>query len=135
VANAFYTPYLNLLLKGDIDHDTMDLYVDAVDSGYTFSAAHNGRDDITGTAIVATEIIAAAGVTITSNVIDVADFAYEALSGDTIVALVVSVETGESDAQRIPAVFIDTGSGGAINVVPNGEDVNVRPHASGLFAL
>lgn len=138
MANSFYTPYLNALLNGDIDHATMDLFVDALDVGYTFDPAHDGRDDVLGVGsanLVASVTVPAASVSINGAVIDIPDFAYTSVSGDDIRSIVVSVETGESDAQRIPVVFFDTSASGAIEIEPNGEDINVRINASGLYSL
>jgi hypothetical protein len=58
---------------------------------------------------------------------------YTAVSGATVEALVLYIDTGVAGTSRLVA-YIDTGVTG-LPVTPNGGDITVTWNASGIFQL
>lgn len=86
----------------------------ALDSGYTYNAAHEYLDDIPAGARVATSS-ALTGKTAVDGVIDADDVAFGAISGDPVVSLVIYEDTGVESTSAL-LIFID----GFSTFTPNG---------------
>lgn len=130
MASALYPSFKQLLLGGDIDLATDDIRAVIVDTAdYTYSAAHDFLDDVPAGARVAVSS-ALASKTITSGVFDAADVTFSAVTGDSVEAIVLYKHTGV-DATSSLIAYVD----GFSAVTPNGGDITVAWHASGIFAL
>lgn len=132
MANSLYTPFKKLLLDGDIDLPTDDLKFVLVDTAdYTVNAAHDYLDDIAAGGRVATSANVS-GKTTTSGVFDCDNPSFSAVTGHQSEAIVLYKDTGDAATSPLIA-YIDTATG--LPVTPNGGDITVSIHASGLFTV
>ena len=133
MANAIYPLYKQALLDGASNIDVNDgtVKVALVDTGtYTYSAAHDFLDDLSGVVGTAQAI---ANTTVTNGLFDGDDVTFTAVSGATAEALVIYIDTGVAGTSRLVA-YINTGVTG-LPVTPNGGDITVTWNASGIFQL
>jgi len=108
---------------------------------YTFNAAHKFVSDVTtASGVLHATSAALTGKTGTSGTADATDITFTApaanASSHSLLYFQASAVTGGADVaatlQRLIA-WVDTGTG--LPVVPNGADIQVIFHASGLFTL
>lgn len=133
MANAIYPKFKEALLDASANVDLNDgtVKVALVDTGtYTYSAAHDFLDDLSGVVGTAQTI---ANTTVTGGVFDGDNVTFSAVTGDSVEALVIYIDTGTPATSRLVA-YIDTGQTG-LPVTPNGGDITVSWNASGIFAL
>lgn len=133
MANAIYPLYKQSLLDGDANTDINDgtVKVALVDTGtYTYSAAHQFLSSLTGIVGTAQTI---ANTTVTNGVFDGDNVTFTAVSGNSVEALVIYIDTGVAGTSRLVA-YIDTGQTG-LPVTPNGGNIAITWNASGIFAL
>lgn len=133
MANAIYPLYKQALLDGDVNIDVNDgtVKVALVDTGvYTYSAAHQFETDLAGIVGTAQTI---ANTTVANGLFDGDNVTYTGVSGATVEALVIYVDTGTPATSRLVA-YIDTGVTG-LPVTPNGGDISITWNGSGIFQL
>ena len=131
MASVIYPKFKEALLQGDYDLSSVAVKAVLIDTGtYTYNAAHNFYDDLSG--VVGTESAALDSKTFTNGAFDSADITFSAVTGNTAEAIVLFVDTGTASADALIA-FIDTGTG--LPVTPNGGDITVTVNASGWFQL
>lgn len=133
MTNAVYPAYKQALLDASANSDLNDgtVKVALVDTGtYTYNAAHDFLDDLSGVVGTAQTI---ANTTVTAGVFDGDDVTFTAVSGASVEALVIYIDTGTPATSRLVA-YIDSGQTG-MPVTPNGGDITVNWNASGIFAL
>lgn len=133
MANAIYPKYKEALISGsaNISLSSGTVKVALVDTGtYTYSAAHEFLTSLTGVVGTAQTI---GSKTVTNGLFDGADVTYTAVSGASVEALVIYIDTGVAGTSRLVA-YIDTGVTG-LPVTPNGGDISVTWNASGIFQL
>lgn len=133
MANAIYPLYKQALLDGDVNIDVNDgtVKVALVDTGvYTYSAAHQFQSDLTGVVGTAQTI---ANTTVANGLFDGDNVTYTGVSGATVEALVIYIDTGTPATSRLVA-YIDTGVTG-LPVTPNGGDISITWNGSGIFQL
>jgi len=131
MANVIYPLFKQHLMNGDIDLITDAVRAVLIDIGtYTYDAAHDAYDDLTG--VVGTESSALAGKTVVGAKFDSNDIVFSAVTGDTVEALVLFVDSGTPATDYLIA-YLDTGTG--LPVTPNGGDINITVNASGWFDL
>ena len=133
MANAIYPKYKEALLDGSSNIDINDgtVKVALVDTGtYTYSAAHDFYDDLSGVVGTPQTI---ANTTVTNGLFDGDDVTFTAVSGNSVEALVIYIDTGSAATSRLVA-YIDTGVTG-LPVTPNGGDISISWNASGIFQL
>lgn len=134
MANAIYPLYKQALLTGDtnIDIENGTVKVALVDTGtYTYSSAHQFLSSLTG--VVGTAQTLSTN-TVTNGLFDSAtNPTFTAVSGSSVEALVIYIDTGSSATSRLVA-YIDTGVTG-LPVTPNGGDITITWNASGIFQL
>lgn len=132
MASTLYPKFKEGLLSGAVDLTTADVRAILIDTAdYTYSAAHDFLDDVPSAARVAVST-ALASKTVTNGVFDAADKTLTAVSGDQSEAIVVYVHTGTESTSRLVA-YIDSGTN--LPATPNGGDITIQWHASGIFAL
>lgn len=133
MANAIYPKYKEAIIQSSANSSlTGTVKVALVDTGtYVYSAAHEFLTSLTG--VVGTAQTIGATKSYTNGVFDGGDVTYTAVTGSTVEALVVYIDTGVAGTSRLVA-YIDTGVTG-LPVTPNGGDITVTWNASGIFAL
>lgn len=133
MANAIYPLYKQAILDGDADTDLNDgtVKVALVDTGtYTYSASHQFLSSLTGVVGTAQTIN---NTTVTNGLFDGDDVTYTSVTGNSVEALVIYIDTGVAGTSRLVA-YIDTGVTG-LPVTPNGGNISVTWNASGIFQL
>jgi hypothetical protein len=135
MANAVYPLYKQALLDGDSNIDLNDgtVKVALIDTAdYTYSAAHDFLDDVAGAAIVGTAQTIT-NTTVASGVFDGDNVTFTAVTGDTIEALIIYIDTGNAATSRL-VLYLDTSVTG-LPATPNGENITINWNASGIFQL
>ena len=134
MASVFYPKGKELalgLLCGSGTKPTGTLKAALVDTGtYTYSAAHQYYSSVTG--VVGTPV-AIGSPTYTSGVLDGADVTVTAVTGNTVEAIVVYLDTGSAATSPLVA-YIDSASAG-LPFTPNGGDAIVTWNASGIGTI
>lgn len=131
MASAVYPVFKENLLQGDYDLSTETIRAVLVDTGtYTYNAAHNAYDDLSG--VVGTESGALGSKTFTNGTFDSADITFSSVTGATAEAIVLFIDSGTPSTDYLIA-YIDSGTG--LPVTPNGGDINVTVSGSGWFSL
>ena len=132
MASVVYPKFKERLLSPGVNLSTSAVRAVLIDTGtYTYNAAHDAYDDLSG--VVGTESGALANKTITNGVFDSDNITFSAVTGDTAEAIVLFIDSGTASTDYLIA-FIDSASSG-LPVTPNGGDINVTVNASGWFAL
>ena len=137
MANALYPKWKEALIQNSTDSDvdgsgTTGVYAVLVDTGtYTYSSAHQYYSDLSG--IVGTEVELGTK-TYTNGVLDAADITFSAVSGSTVEAIVLFRKNAGANTTWRLIAYMDSGYTG-LPVTPNGGDITVQWHASGIFAL
>lgn len=133
MANAIYPKYKEALLSGsaDINLSGLTVKIALIDtSAYTYSIAHEFYSSVTG--IIGTpETLTSKSVA--NGVFDAADVTFPAITGNSVEALLIYIDTGTASTSRLVA-YIDTGVAG-LPVTPNGGNISIVWNASGIFAL
>lgn len=131
MANALYPKFKESILQAGVNMSSGTVKVALVDTGtYTYSSAHQYLSSLSGVVGTAQTL---GSKTFTNGVFDAADATFTAVTGNSVEALVLYVDTGNAATSPLIA-FIDTGVTG-LPVTPNGGDINVTWNASGIFAL
>ena len=131
MASEIYPAFKQALLNGSVDLTTAVVRAVLIDTGtYTYSASHDFYNDLSG--VVGTESAALTSKTITNGVFDAADVTFSAVTGNTVEAVVLFVDTGNVATDRL-ICFLDQGTG--LPVSPNGGDINLVWSVSGVFSL
>lgn len=137
MANAIYPLWKEALLQNSADSDldgsgSTGFYVALIDTGtYTYSAAHQYYSDLSG--IVGTPVELCTK-TFTNGVFDAADSTFTSVSGNSCEALAFYRQNAGANTTWRLVTYIDTSVTG-LPVTPNGGNINVAWHASGIFAL
>lgn len=131
MANAVYPKYLEALLDASSNVDLNDgtVKVALVDTGtYTYSAAHDFYDDVSAAVVGTPQTIN--NTTVTNGLFDGDDVTFSAVTGATVEALVIYIDTGTPGTSRLVA-YIDTGVTG-LPITPSGGDITLAWNASGI---
>lgn len=133
MANAIYPKYKEAIIQSSTNSSlTGTVKVALVDTGtYTYNAAHDFYDDVSA-AVVGTPGTLGTK-TYTDGVFDAADITFTAVSGNSVEAIVIYIDTGTPSTSRLVA-YMDTGFTG-LPVTPNGGNITINWNASGIFAL
>lgn len=133
MANAIYPKFKEALLNGSANTDMSGGTVKAalVDLGtYTYSAAHEFLSSLSG--IIGTAVTLGTK-TFTNGAFDSADPTWTAVSGATVEAIVLYIDTGVAGTSRLISIT-DTGQTG-LPVTPNGGDITYTVDAAGWWTL
>lgn len=134
MANAIYPKYKELVLGTQTNSSLTGgtVKVALVDTGtYTYSTAHDFYDDVSAGVVGTPQTIGS--VTVTAGVFDGADVTFTALSGSSVEAFVIYIDTGVAGTSPLIA-YIDSSVTG-LPFTPSGGDVTITWNASGIFAL
>lgn len=132
MTNAIYPKYKEAVIQSSANSSlTGTVKVALVDSGtYTYSAAHEFLSSLSGVVGTAQTL---ATKTYTDGVFDADNVTYTAVSGASVEALVIYIDTGVAGTSRLVA-YLDTGFTG-LPVTPSSGDIIVTWNASGIFAM
>lgn len=133
MANAIYPKWKEALMQATANTSLGGTVKAAlVDTAvYTYNVAHDFVDDLS-TARVGTDQTLGTK-TFTDGTFDAANSVFPAVTGATVEAIVIYVDTGSAATSRL-VCYIDTGVTG-LPVTPNGGDINVNWNAIGIFRL
>jgi hypothetical protein len=138
MANALYPLYKQSLLAGDanadLDNDTATdgPFAALVDTGtYTYSAAHDFYNDLSG--IVGTDQRITTP-TVVTGLFDGADVTYTSVSGNSVEAIVIYRKNAGANTTWRLVLYLDASVTG-LPVTPNGGNIAITWHATGIFQL
>ena len=135
MANAIYPKYKQALLDASANVDLNDgtAKVALIDLGdYTYNSANEFYSDIPVGAVIGTPQTIN-NTTVTDGLFNGDDVTFTAVTGDSIEALVIYIDTGSASTSRLVA-YIDTNVTG-LPVTPNGGNIAITWNASGIFQL
>ena len=134
MANVLYPKAKEALLGADIDLEVDNIVAILIDTAaYTYSTTHTFLSEVPAGDRIATSSNLTSK-TILNGVFDSADIVYTAVTGDPSEAIVLVQDSGSDTTSRLIA-YIDTDSGGAISVTPNGTNININVNVAGWFTL
>ncbi len=145
MANSFFDCFKQEMLgdaagpgHGPVDFEADNIVCSLMDSADYTVATTTDQDqvDLTDLGIVATSGTLAGGAVTMSGgtaTVDFTDFTFSTVTGDQSELLVFYKNSG-SDATSLLILVMDTFASG-MPVTPNGGDIDVAFHASGLFTL
>lgn len=140
MANAVYPTYKGFVLTAaanislNVNDATDGPFVALIDTGvYTYSAAHDFYNDLTG--IIGTDQrIVNPTVAAATGVFDGDNVTFTAVTGASVEAFVVYRKNAGANTTWKLVVFVDTGQTG-LPVTPNGGDIIITWSASGIFLI
>lgn len=133
MANAIYPKYKQAVMDAAAGTDLNDgvVKVALIDTGtYTYDDDHEFFDDVSGVVGTPQEI---ENTSVTNGVFDGDNVTFTAVTGNSVEALIIYIDTGTASTSRLVA-YLDTGYTG-LPVTPNGGDITIQWNASGIFAL
>jgi len=133
MANALYPKYKEGILQSAANTDMASgtVKVALIDTGtYTYSAADQFYSSVTGVVGTPQTI---GSKTFTDGLFDGADVTFTAVTGNSVEALIIYIDTGTPSTSPVIA-YIDTSVTG-LPVTPNGGDISITWNASGIFQL
>jgi hypothetical protein len=132
MANAIYPKWKEALMQGSANASLGGTVKAAlVDTGvYTYSAAHEFLSSVSGR--VGTDQTLGSK-TFTDGTFDADDSVFPSVTGATIEAILIYIDTGSAATSRLVA-YIDAGVTG-LPYTPNGGGINVNWNESGIFRL
>jgi hypothetical protein len=134
MANALYPLWKEQLLQFTTNNNLSagTVKVALIDTGtYTYSAAHQFFSSASAASIGTPQTIGSK--TFTNGVFDGADVTFTAVTGNSVEALIIYIDTGVAGTSPLVA-YIDTSVTG-LPVTPNGGNIAITFNASGIFAL
>ena len=131
MANAIYPLYKQALLDDDSNIDLNDGTVKVALSTAAYNSAHDFYNDVSGSTVGTPQEIT--NTTVANGLFDGDNVTFTAVTGSTVTALIIYIDTGSPGTSRLVA-FLDTGVTG-LPVTPNGGDISVTWNASGIFQL
>ena len=135
MTNAVYPKYKEAMMDALANSDLHDGVVKCglLDTGaYAYSAAHQFLSDVAGGAVIV-PAIALTTKTVTNGLFDADNVTFLAVSGPTIEALLLYIDTGVANTSRL-VVYMDSGITG-LPATPNGGNITVTWNSSGIFQL
>lgn len=131
MANAIYPLYKQALLDADADVDIDDGTVKVALSTASYNSANQFYSSVSASTVGTPQTIA--NTTVTNGLFDGDDVTFTSVTGSTVTALIIYIETGNPATSRLVA-FIDTGVTN-LPVTPNGGNISITWNASGIFQL
>lgn len=134
MANALYPKWKEQLLQFTANNNLSSgtVKVALVDTGtYTYSASHQFYSSVSSAVVGTPQTIGSK--TFTNGVLDGSDVTFSSVTGASVEALVIYIDTGTAATSPLVA-YIDSSVTG-LPVTPNGGDITISWSASGIFAL
>jgi hypothetical protein len=140
MANAVYPTYKGFILTAaanislDQDTSTDGPFVALLDTGtYTYSAAHDFANDLTG--VVGTDQrITVPTVAAATGLFDGVDVNFTAVTGNSVEALGFYRHNSGANTTWKLFLYLDTSVTG-LPVTPNGGDIGITWNASGIYQI
>jgi len=139
MANAVYPLWKAAIMAGtsgydiDVDDATDGPFVALIDGAdYTYSAAHDFYNDMVAGEVGTPQRLD--NPTVTAGVFDAADVTFTAVTGDPCEILGFYRHNAGANSTWPIFLYLDTSVTG-LPVTPNGGDITIAWHASGIFAL
>jgi hypothetical protein len=135
MANALYPLWKEQLLQFTTNNNLSagTVKVALIDTAnYTYSAANQFYSSVAGAAVIGTPQTIGSK-TFTNGVFDGADVTFTTVTGASVEALIIYVDTGTAATSPLVA-YIDSSVTG-LPVTPNGGNISITWNASGIFAL
>lgn len=134
MANAVYPKALEAMLTGGVNVVSGNVKVALLDDGYSYDDGDEFLDDIDSGDIVATSPNLA-GKTVTGGVFDASDPTFTALTGATVAAYVVFIDTGTAGTSRLLAYVDSDAAGQELSYEPDGGDWVLEFFELGIFRI
>jgi len=135
MANLIYPTARASFMQAGINMSSGVIRAVLIDTGtYTYNAAHNAYDDLSG--VVGSESGAFANKTfgvVAAGVFDADNITFTAVTGATVEAIVIFLDSG-APATDLLIAYIDTAASG-LPVTPNGGDITISWAAGGILTL
>ena len=134
MANALYPKWKEQLLQFTANNNLSSgtVKVALVDTGtYTYSASDQFYSAVSSAVVGTPQTIGSK--TFTNGVLDGSDVTFSSVTGASVEALVIYIDTGTAATSPLVA-YIDSSVTG-LPVTPNGGDITISWSASGIFAL
>ena len=134
MANALYPKWKEQLLQFTANNNLSagTVKVALIDTGtYTYSSSDQFWSSASAAAVGTPQTIGSK--TFTNGVFDGADVTFPSVTGASVEALILYIDTGSAATSPLVA-YIDTSVTG-LPVTPNGGNIDVQWNASGIFAL
>ena len=134
MANALYPKWKEQLLQFTANNNMSSGTVKAalVDTGvYTYNSADQFYSSVSSAVVGTPQTIGSK--TYTNGTFDGSDVTYTAVTGNSVEAIVVYIDTGSAATSPL-VMYMDTGVTG-LPVTPNGGDITITWNASGIFSL
>lgn len=133
MANALYPKWKEQLLQFTANNNLSSGTVKAalVTAGYTYSSTDQFYSAASASVVGTPQTITSK--TYTNGVFSGANVTYTAVTGSTVTAILIYIDTGSSATSPLVA-YIDTSVTG-LPVTPNGGNITITWNASGIFAL
>jgi len=134
MANALYPKWKEQLLQFTANNNMSSgtVKVALVDTGvYTYSSTDQFWTAVSSASVGTPQTIGSK--TFTNGVFDGGDVTFTTVTGSSVEALVIWIDTGTPSTSPLVA-YIDTSVTG-LPVTPNGGDITITWNASGIFAL
>lgn len=134
MANALYPKWKEQILQFTANNNLSagTVKVALVDTGtYTYSDTHQFYSSVSASVIGTPQTVGTK--TFVNGVFDGADVTFTGVTGNSVEALVLYVDTGTAGTSPLVA-YIDTSVTG-LPVTPNGGDISITWSASGIFSL
>ena len=134
MANAIFPKYKEALLAGSansaLSGTVKAVLIDTADEAY--NAADEFYSSITGAGVIGTAQTIA-NKTFVNGLFDGDNVTFTTVSGDQAEAILIYIDTGVAGTSRLVA-WLDTGVTG-LPITPNGGNIDITWHASGIFQL
>lgn len=138
MANAVWPIYKTAMKAGSADvslniNTAQDgPYVTLLAAGYTYNAAHDFFNDLTNAVGSPVRIANPTVGTVAAGVFDGDNVTFTALTGAVVTAFAIARQNAGANTTWRLVIYVDTGQTG-LPVTPNGGDVTIAWHASGIF--
>lgn len=141
MANAVYPIYKTAILSASanvsltVNDATDGPFVALVDLGtYTYSAAHDFYNDLSGIVGTDQRITTPTVGTVAEGTFDGDNVTFSAVTGASVEALIIYRHNAGANTTWRLVLFLDTSVTG-LPVTPNGGDITVTWNASGIFQI
>jgi hypothetical protein len=134
MANALFPKWKEQLLQFTANNNLSagTVKVALIDTGtYTYNSANQFYSSASSASVGTPQTLGSK--TFTNGVFDAADVTFTAVTGASVEALILWIDTGSNATSPLVA-YIDTSVTG-LPVTPNSGDITITWNASGIFAL
>jgi len=134
MANALYPKWKEQLLQFTANNNLSagTVKVALIDTGtYTYNSANQFWSSASSASVGTPQTLGSK--TFTNGTFDAADVTFTAVTGSSVEALILYIDTGSAATSPLVA-YIDTSVTG-LPVTPNGGDITITWNGSGIFTL